>query len=169
MPIEVDIPIEIDDYRKKIVFGLTGRQLLCVPAALLVGIGVFYALVHLGLSYDTTSWFVMLAVTPFLAVGFIRPGGEPFEKWLGRRLRRHLGQNKLYYVAEIEWGSPTEKGGYAVVVFSWKQSGGCCEAERYIPCGPRIRKQTKERIAEATKEYRSAKRQSARGHAVSST
>lgn len=161
MPIEVDIPIEIDDYRKKIVFGLTGRQLICVPAALLVGIGVFYALVHLGLSYDTTSWFVMLAVTPFLAVGFIRPGGEPFEKWLARRLRRQLGQNKLYYVADIAWDTPAEKGGYAFVV---PKKSSCGEASRYVPRGTRTRKQTKERLAEAAKEYRAAKRRAAKGN-----
>lgn len=163
MPIEVDIPIEIDDYRKKIVFGLTARQLLWTPAALFVGVVVFYSLVHLGLSYDSTSWFVMLAVTPCLAIGFFRPGGEPFEKWLSRRLRRQLGQNKLYYTADIEWDAPTEKGGYTFVIPK-KCPGYCSEAARYIPGGAKTRKQTKERIAAAAKEYRAAKRQANNRH-----
>ena len=91
MPIEADIPLEIERYQKKVIWGLTLRQLCCLPVALALALGTFFlCTVVLGLRPEDSGWAVMLAASPALATGFIQPHGEPFERFLARRLRHYL-------------------------------------------------------------------------------
>lgn len=101
MPIETDIPMEIDTYRKKILFGLTGRQLLCGVAAAALSIGIYFLCTRqLGLSTDFTGWLIMAVAAPLLAMGFLRPQGVAFEEFLHLQLRQYTWPSRLPYEAE---------------------------------------------------------------------
>lgn len=101
MPIETDIPMEIDAYRKKILFGLTGRQLLCGVAAAVLSIGVYFLCTRqLGLSTDFAGWLIMAVAAPLLAMGFLRPQGVAFEEFLHLQLRQYAWPSRLPYEAE---------------------------------------------------------------------
>lgn len=39
MAIEVDIPMEIENYKEKIIFGMSLRQLVCFSSAVVAGVG----------------------------------------------------------------------------------------------------------------------------------
>lgn len=164
MPIEADIPLEIDGYQKKIVFGLTLRQLICLPVAILMAVGAFFLCTGvLGLPQDTVGWPVILAAAPALAVGFVRPHGEPFERVFLRRLRRVLGPSRLCYSAEPDLETPTtiRKGGTS---YGYHPPVGE-NTFRYRPSRAdrkRKRKQAACRIAAAQKEYRAAAAQARR-------
>lgn len=163
MPIESDIPLEIDRYEKKIVFGLTARQLIGLALALPLAAGAYFLFIHvLGLSSDIGGWLVMLAAAPPLAVGFIRIQEEPFERVLARALRRYLRPTLLCYTADP---CPAPDGG------AIKRKGGISHGAHPIPPGgentyrfrpgqgrKRKRKQTARRIKAAEKEYRQAVR-----------
>lgn len=162
MPIEADIPLEIDNYQKKIIFGLTLRQLVCLGLALLMAGGVFALFVLvLGQDSQDAGWLIMAAVSPALAVGFVRPDGAPFEQFLARGLRHRLWPSRLYYTAEPEPGQDTEnrntkrKGGIKHV--SHPTARAAENTFRYRGAGGKgKRKQTARRVKAAKKEYRQA-------------
>lgn len=162
MPIETDIPLEIDRYRKKLVFGLTGRQFVCLALALLLAGGA-YALCTILLRMDTddAGWVVMLVAIPALTIGFVEPGGEPFERIARRKLRHALWSGHLHYAAlpgpcggraekERKGGTrhgadPTARAAEATYRFRRSKVGR-----------KRKRRQTARRIQAAQKEHRRA-------------
>lgn len=102
MPIEVEIPLEITDYKRKVILGLSLRQLATLPIAIVVSILSFIILVNkLGMTIDNASWFIMLLAVPPLSIGFLQPNGEPFERWFLRKLHRLLEPQKLYYSTDM--------------------------------------------------------------------
>lgn len=170
MPIEADIPLEIDNYQKKLVFGLTPRQLVCLIATGLVAAGVFALFVLvLGLDTHDAGWFIMAAVIPTLALGFVRPDGAPFEQFLARKLRHHLRTNRLCYTAEpgpapSECQKTKRKGGIRHAAHPMENTyRSRPEASR-----KRRRRETARHIKAAKKEYRqaSAKARQARRRAA---
>lgn len=42
MAIEVDIPVEIDDYKEKLIFNMSLRQLGCFSAAVVLGLSLIH-------------------------------------------------------------------------------------------------------------------------------
>lgn len=159
MPIRVNIPMEIDDYQKKIIWGLTLRQLICLPLAILLGAVIFFAGTRLGLTIDAASWLVILGVLPVGAVGFVRPNDEPFETWLQLRLRHYLAPSRLLYTADVTWAKSEQKGvaGDALTFIPKKQPRGSELQQQFVPGRSKgKRKQTKKRIKAARKEYREA-------------
>lgn len=169
MPIETDIPMEIETYRKKIIFGMTGRQLLCGLAALLLSVALYFLCTRrLGLSTDTTGWIVMAAATPLCAAGFLRPLGMPFEEFLYLQLRQFAWTSRLpfetetlyYHIPEGKKESDTigdpehaEKNGKtgAARECTIRYAGGRRESRRH-------RRTTRHRIRAAIRESTAAKR-----------
>lgn len=158
MPIETDIPIEIDEYQKKVIFGLTGRQLLCLVLAVALGIAVFFlGATVLGLPEDMAGWVLIGTVTPIFLIGFIRPGGEPFERYLSRKLRRAFWPNRLCYAAEpAAFGPDNLKQGGKRKHESNPAARAAENTIRFRAGGRERRKETKRRIKAAEKEYRQA-------------
>jgi len=78
--LEVKIPKEIKDYKSKLVYGLTVRQVVAIICALLVGVplGVFGARY---IPQDYLLWLVILSVTPIILWGFITYKGMRFEEY----------------------------------------------------------------------------------------
>lgn len=97
------IPKEITEYKEKIIGGLTVRQLICVTAAVLVGIGSYFTLNRLfGMSATDSSYIIMLLAAIPAAMGFIRPNGMDFEKYLALRFQHKTGSAPRIYATEEE-------------------------------------------------------------------
>lgn len=95
MSIEVRIPKEITEYKEKILFGLSIRQLICFSSAILLCVGTYILLVNfLGLSKDIVSYIVIIEAMPLLAAGFIKKNGLTFEKYAKLFLKHKFGTKK---------------------------------------------------------------------------
>ena len=67
---QIQINKEFRDYREKVYFGLSMRQLIFLFLAVGVAI-VSYILLKDKLSTDTISWLCILLAAPFAALGFV--------------------------------------------------------------------------------------------------
>lgn len=81
MALETRIPKEINDYREKIVFGLSARQLGSLAAAAgVVCVTAFILWYLLGIPFAIVEYVLIAEALPFAAYGFIRHKGMPFEE-----------------------------------------------------------------------------------------
>lgn len=95
MSLRVKIPKEITTYQEKIVFGLSGRQLICSGLALVLSVGLGYTLsVVLKLSNETVGWVIILAVLPLMMIGWLRPNGFYIEEYIKIRIRYNKKSGK---------------------------------------------------------------------------
>lgn len=99
--ISVSVPKEISDYKEKVIFGLSLRQLVCgvIAVGLAVATGLLLVQV-LGLSIDIAGYIIMVEVVPLMALGFVRPRGRPFEEFARLYLDSKLGRHKFSYLAK---------------------------------------------------------------------
>ena len=79
--IEVKIPAEIQEYKSKLIAGLSTRQVISIAGALAVTVplGVF------GRHYipaDILPWLVILSVVPFAGFGFLKVKDMLFEDFM---------------------------------------------------------------------------------------
>lgn len=96
MALETRIPKEITEYREKIVFGMSGRQLIAVATAVVVvGLTAFVLWYLLGISFAVVEYILILEALPIVAFGFIRHKGMPFEQMLRIRKNYHFGEKRL--------------------------------------------------------------------------
>lgn len=79
----VRVPDEIRNVRDPIVFGMTGREILCLTGGLAVAVLVSFVLFGL-LHCRGKIWLVIPAIiaSPLFILGFVRPGGLFFEDFL---------------------------------------------------------------------------------------
>ncbi len=77
--LSMKIPAEIQEYKSKLIFGLSARQFFSIAGAILVGapIGFFG---RGRISADVLPWIVIVAVMPFFAFGFFTFHGMRFEE-----------------------------------------------------------------------------------------
>ena len=77
--LSMKIPAEIQEYKSKLIFGLSARQFFSIAGAILVGvpIGIFG---RGRISADVLPWLVIIAVMPFFAFGFFTFHGMRFEE-----------------------------------------------------------------------------------------
>ena len=77
--LSMKIPAEIQEYKSKLIFGLSARQFFSISGAILVGvpIGIFG---RGRISADVLPWIVIVAVMPFFAFGFFTFHGMRFEE-----------------------------------------------------------------------------------------
>lgn len=100
MSIEVRIPKEITEYKEKILFGLSLRQLICFSAAIVTGVVTYYFTNSL-FGPDIASYIVILLTIPIFAVGFFKKGSFTFEKYIALIIKHYIGTSKRKYKTEI--------------------------------------------------------------------
>lgn len=191
MAISVSIPKEITEYEEKIMFGLSLRKLVCLSSAILLGIGSYFLLTKLfGLSMDMASYIIVLEALPFMAFGFVKKDGMPFEQYASLLLRHKMGQHKLAYESELVIDSlpdikeTSEKEGESKYAWifkrednkgqdrdwrrtSWKERRAearikeAIVLERSKKARARKRKEARRSIKAARQEFRAAKRRAA--------
>ncbi|MFC0234346.1 PrgI family protein [Vagococcus entomophilus] len=96
MAIEVKVPKDIKEYKEKIMFGMTIKQLI----TLLIAIGVNIALAFLfitvyGLEMNSISWVMILVSLPILSFGWVRRNELSFFAFLQILLKYHSDPNRL--------------------------------------------------------------------------
>ncbi|MCR4644548.1 MAG: PrgI family protein [Oscillospiraceae bacterium] len=94
--IEVKIPAEIQEYKSKVIAGLSLRQLIAIGGALAVGVpvGVFG---YGKISNDLLLWLVILIVVPFVGYGFLHFKGMVFEEFVKVMFNYYfLPQKRVY-------------------------------------------------------------------------
>ncbi len=171
MSISVSVPKEITEYREKIVFGLSGRQLAFtgVTIVLAIGLGALCTMV-MGLSIDTTGYVILAAATPLMALGFVRKEDMPLEQYIALLLRSKFGRNKLYYQTDliidkihIAEGGPT---GHEPVFKKAGRRGGEAVYRCRAAAGRKgQRKGAQRKIKAARQALRAAQRQAEKGAA----
>lgn len=79
--LEVKIPPDIQEYKSKLIAGLSVRQVIAISGALVtaVPVGVFG---YGKISPDILLWIIILIVVPFAGYGFVSFKGMPFEQFV---------------------------------------------------------------------------------------
>ena len=180
MAIEVDIPIEIEEYQEKIIFGMSLRQLVCFVSAVALGIGSYFLFTKgLGLSMDITSYIIILEALPLGALGFIKKDGQPFEKYFYLFVRQQTGKNKLSYAVHPDMATTAPGSGERKSKYAWifekeasnsgkqlsrreqRAEASRKEADIFFPTEKdrkRNRKETRAKIKAAQKDLRAVQR-----------
>lgn len=103
MSLETRIPKEICDYREKIVFGLSARQLASLGVAVLVvGLTAFLFYYLLGIDLKIVEYILIAEAMPIIAVGFIRYKGLSFEDYVLVRINHRFGVKRLLSKTELD-------------------------------------------------------------------
>lgn len=99
--IEVKIPAEIQEYKSKLVFGLSTRQIIAIVGALSVGVPLG-VLGYGHISGDILPWLVIISVFPFAGWGFMTFKGMRFEEFMKAFLSMNfLPQKRVYEDTDV--------------------------------------------------------------------
>jgi hypothetical protein len=100
--LSVAVHKDVAEYQPKIIGKLTGRTLASIAAALGAGLAVGgYMYFVLGISSDVTQYFVFAVTLPFWCMGFMRPKGMAFEKFVPLWIQHNFTDNRLFYTSSI--------------------------------------------------------------------
>lgn len=104
--IQVKISKDIQQYKSKIFWGFSPRQVISIVIAIVIGL-----LINFGgkfLPQDLRGFLTMAISVPFLLVGWIKVQGLPFEKYAAiffrnnfvNRKRVFMNENLYHYIHE---------------------------------------------------------------------
>lgn len=94
--LEVKIPVEIHDYKSKVIAGLSLRQLIAIAGAMVTAlpIGIFG---NKFLSEDIVLWVVILVAAPWVLYGFKKFQGLKFEDYMRVLISQFFNSKKRVY------------------------------------------------------------------------
>lgn len=92
--INVKISKDIRTYKTKVLFGLTGRQLLSSIIAILIGVVLNMFIVKY-IGEELASWLTIIIVMPIFAIGWINIQGMTAEKFFKQFIQNELINKKL--------------------------------------------------------------------------
>jgi hypothetical protein len=96
MSIEIKIPKEITEYKEKIIFGLSIRQLISLFIGMSISIGVYISL-YKKIGHDLTGYIVIIICIPIFGIGFIKINNFTFEEYIKNIIRHYLGDRVVSY------------------------------------------------------------------------
>lgn len=99
-PIEVKVPKDIKEYKEKIIFGLSGRQLVCSIIAIGVGTGAFFAFKNI-IPMEFLVYVIMAFSLPPFAFGFFKKDGYKLEKLIAIYVNFFFTKHKRIYKTEL--------------------------------------------------------------------
>lgn len=99
--IEVKIPAEIQEYKSKLVFGLSTRQVISIVGALAIGVPLgVYGSGHI--PADILPWLIILTVAPFAGYGFFTFKDMRFEEFMKVFIMMNfLPQKRVYEDTDV--------------------------------------------------------------------
>lgn len=161
--LEVRVPKEITEYKEKILFGLSIRQLFSFIIALLIGFSAYFIFFKF-FGKDVASYVVILITMPIFGFGFFRKDGFPFEKYIFIILRQKLGNNKRIYKTDINIRKTEGKEGEIIgAKKTWKskrrqgKEGEIKVFEIRKKDAKRKSKEVKRKVKTARKQYKRTK------------
>lgn len=104
--IEVKLPREIRDFKSKVIFNLTLRQIISLVLALAINIPS-YIFLRGKIGEDLAGWIILIISFPIFLVGFIKKDGMDYEKYflimirfyfLTPRVRKYKTENAFTYL-----------------------------------------------------------------------
>ena len=101
MSIEVRIPKEIKDYKEKIIFGLSFRQLISVAIGGVVCLGTYFIFKKL-LGSNIASDIIIIEAIPIFAFRFIKIKGLNFEKYVKLLIKHKFSTKKRIYETKVK-------------------------------------------------------------------
>ena len=167
MAIEVRIPKEIKEYKEKVIFGMSIRQLVCFSSAVVLSIGAYLLCTKVfNLTMDEASYAIILISIPIMALGFIKINGFTFEKFAALYIRHITGQQIRKYQTElltdqiITADGMEKKGGNYAWIFDKEKTG---KGKSIIDRKTKIEDRTlrEYEVSKSTKESRKRKRKTA--------
>lgn len=91
--LETETPADLLHYEPPTTIGATKRQMVCIGAAVVVGLAVYTPLLFFTtIPPSILGWGLMLITLPFAALGWVKPYGLRFEVYL-KMLYRHTYHN----------------------------------------------------------------------------
>lgn len=97
------IPKEITEYKEKIIFNLTLRQLIGFIVSGGLSIGTFLLCTSvLGMSIDAAGYFAIAVSMPPMAIGFLQFHKMPFEIHFMLYLRQRFAKSHLVYETQTD-------------------------------------------------------------------
>lgn len=94
--LEIKLPQEIKEYKEKLIFGLSVRQIISIG----VDLGICIPMVLIGkkfISADTLAWVVIIVSLPVLACGFWKVKDMNFEEYAKHFINHNfLPQKRIY-------------------------------------------------------------------------
>jgi len=79
--LEVKVPVEIREYKRRAVLGFNIRQFISIICAAVIAL-VFTVLLSSRVSIGSLLWIILISVSPIIVWGFIPVKGMSFEKFL---------------------------------------------------------------------------------------
>lgn len=98
--LETKVHKEITEYDGKIMFGMTGRQIICVLIAIAIDIPLFF-LLYKKIGIETTGYICFFVAIPVLAVGFLKYKGTPIPELVKLLINYYKNNSKLRCVNDI--------------------------------------------------------------------
>lgn len=99
--IEVKIPAEIQEYKSKLIAGLSVRQFIAISGALLAGIPIG-VLGYGHISEDILPWIIIISVIPFVGYGFVSFKDMKFEEFMKAWFSYNfLPQRRIYEDTDV--------------------------------------------------------------------
>lgn len=115
--IEIKIPKEIRDFKSKVIFNLTARQVISVVIALVINVPLY--IFSKGLfGEDIAGWLIIIISAPIFLIGFVKKDGMNYEKYflimlrfnfLTPRIRKYKTENIFTYLNERKRNSENER------------------------------------------------------------
>ncbi len=106
--IEIKIPKEIRDFKSKVIFNLTVRQIISLVVALIINVPLYIFSKNL-FGEDTAGWLIIIISAPIFLIGFVKKDGMSYEKYflimlrfnfLTPRIRKYKTENIFTYLDE---------------------------------------------------------------------
>ena len=100
--LSVAVHKDIAKYEPKIIGKMTMRTLLSIAGALSISVlAGLYLYFVLGLNVGDYTLIIYGVSMPFWCMGFVRPCGMPFEKFIPLWLQANFGKNQIFYVPSM--------------------------------------------------------------------
>lgn len=99
--LEVKIPADIQEYKSKLIAGLSTRQVIGIAGALVcaVPLGIYGSKF---ISEDILPWIIIIVVAPFAGYGFMKFKDMNFETFMGAWLNMmFLPQTRVYEDTDV--------------------------------------------------------------------
>ena len=98
----VTIHKDLTNIKARVLFGLTGRQIICFGAAVAIGVPLFF-LLRTAVSASTATVWMVLAMLPFFLFAMYERNGQPLEVFLKHMVQAVFVRPKIriYQTANV--------------------------------------------------------------------